>query len=80
MKTRIEIDEALIEAALAAGSFCSREEAVEAGLRLVCRETRYRELLALRGQLHWEEPVPTAHSARRRGSADQAPENMPAEQ
>lgn len=54
MRTNIEIDDALMQAALAAGPFKTKKEAVEAGLRLLARQAHYREVLKWRGKLHWE--------------------------
>lgn len=55
MRTNVEIDDALMNDALQSGSFASKREAVEAGLRLLAQRGRYRELLALRGRLEWED-------------------------
>lgn len=57
MRTNIDIDEDLMQAALRAGPFKTKKEAVEEGLRLLRRRAAYRELLALRGKLHWEDPL-----------------------
>ncbi len=55
MRTNIDIDDAVLDAAMKAGSFRTKKEAVEAGLRLVARQAVYRELLALQGKLVWDE-------------------------
>lgn len=55
MRTNIVIDEELMDAAMRAGPFKTKKEAVEAGLRLLARQTAYRDILALRGQLRWED-------------------------
>lgn len=55
MRTNIEIDDALMAAAMEAGGFKTKKEAVEAGLRLVRRRQVYEGLLALRGKLHWDD-------------------------
>jgi Arc/MetJ family transcription regulator len=55
MRTNIEIDDKLMEAAMAAGGFKTKREAVEAGLRLVARRKVYDGLRALRGKLHWDD-------------------------
>ena len=54
MRTNIDIDEELLRAALAAGPFKTKKDAVEAGLRLLARQAHYREILKWRGLLHWE--------------------------
>ena len=38
-------------------SFKTKKEAVEEGLKLLRRRAAYRDLLALRGKLHWEDPL-----------------------
>ncbi|HEV8315452.1 MAG TPA: type II toxin-antitoxin system VapB family antitoxin [Burkholderiaceae bacterium] len=55
MRTNIVIDDALLEAAMKAGPFSTKKEAVEAGLRLLARQAAYREILALRGKLRWDD-------------------------
>ena len=57
MRTNIGIDDALMEAAMRAGPFKTKKDAVEAGLQLLRRQAAYRDLLALRGKLHWEDPL-----------------------
>lgn len=53
MRTNIEIDDALMQRALAAGPFKTKKEAVEAGLRLLERQAAYREIIRWRGKLAW---------------------------
>ena len=55
MRTNIEIDDDLMAAAMAAGGFKTKREAVEEGLRLVGRRKTYDGLLALRGKLQWDD-------------------------
>ena len=55
MRTNIDIDDDLMAAAMAAGGFKTKREAVEEGLRLVSRRKVYDGLLALRGQLQWDD-------------------------
>jgi len=57
MRTNIDIDDALMEAAMRAGPFKTKKEAVEEGLKLLRRRAAYRDLLALRGKLHWDDPL-----------------------
>ena len=54
MRTNIEIDDDLMEKALAAGPFTTKKDAVEAGLKLLARQAAYREILKWRGKLKWE--------------------------
>ena len=54
MRTNIDIDDALMSSALAAGPFKTKKDAVEAGLRLLTRQAHYREILKWRGKLSWE--------------------------
>lgn len=58
MRTNIDIDDALMQQALAAGPFQTKREAVEAGLRLLARQAHYREVLKWRGKLLWEGDAP----------------------
>ena len=55
MRTNIEIEDKLMAAAMAAGGFKTKREAVEEGLRLVARRKVYDGLLALRGKLEWDD-------------------------
>jgi Arc/MetJ family transcription regulator len=55
MRTNIEIDDDLMAAAMEAGGFKTKKEAVEEGLRLVRRRQVYNGLLALRGKLQWDD-------------------------
>ena len=55
MRTNIDIDDDLMAAAMAAGGFKTKREAVEEGLRLVSRRKVYDGLLALRGKLQWDD-------------------------
>jgi Arc/MetJ family transcription regulator len=60
MRTNIVIDDDLLAAAMKAGPFSSKKEAVEAGLRLLARQAAYREILALRGKLRWDDAPKSA--------------------
>ncbi|MBC5764415.1 type II toxin-antitoxin system VapB family antitoxin [Ramlibacter albus] len=55
MRTNIVIDDELLDAAMKAGPFSTKKDAVEAGLRLLARQAAYREILALRGKLRWDD-------------------------
>jgi antitoxin ParD1/3/4 len=55
MRTNIDIDDHLMDAAMRAGPFSTKREAVEAGLQLLARKAAYRDILALRGQLQWDD-------------------------
>lgn len=55
MRTNIEIDDDLMAAAMAAGMFKTKREAVEEGLRLIKRRKAYADLLAARGTLFWDD-------------------------
>ena len=54
MRINLDIDDDLMASALEAGGYKTEKEAVEAGLKLLARKRVYRELLELRGKLHWE--------------------------
>ena len=53
MRTNIVIDDKLMAAAMEAGGFATKREAVEEGLRILARRKVYQGLLALGGQLTW---------------------------
>jgi hypothetical protein len=44
-----------MEAAMAAGNFKTKREAVEEGLRMIKRRKAYAALLAAQGTLHWDD-------------------------
>ena len=54
MRTNIDIDDAVLAAAMKAGAFKTKKDAVEAGLRLLARQAHYQEVLKWRGRLHWD--------------------------
>ena len=58
MRTNIVIDPALMAAAMQAGPFKTKKEAVEAGLKLLARQAAYREILRWEGKLAWDDLVP----------------------
>ena len=53
MRTNIVIDDGLMSAAMTAGNFKTKKDAVEEGLRLLARRKIYQDIRALRGKLHW---------------------------
>ncbi|MDA7416966.1 type II toxin-antitoxin system VapB family antitoxin [Xenophilus arseniciresistens] len=53
MRTNIVIDDKLMAAAMKAGGFATKKEAVEEGLRLLARRKAHQDLLALGGKLQW---------------------------
>jgi Arc/MetJ family transcription regulator len=53
MRTNIVIDDDLMDAAMKAGQFKTKRDAVEEGLRLVARRAAYQTIRAARGKLHW---------------------------
>jgi antitoxin ParD1/3/4 len=54
MRMTIEIDTAKLEAAMSAGPYKTKKEAIEAGLELIARPANYREILKWQGKLKWE--------------------------
>jgi antitoxin ParD1/3/4 len=61
MRTNIEIDDDIMQAAMRGSEFKTKREAVEAGLKLLARQAHYREVLKWRGKLHWDDqPNPIA--------------------
>ncbi len=64
MRTNIDIDDGIMEAAMRGSEFKTKKDAVEAGLKLLARQAHYREVLKWRGKLHWDDqPDPLATSA-----------------
>ena len=53
MRTNIVIDDHLMQAAMSAGNFKTKKDAVEEGLRLLARRRAYQNIRALRGKIHW---------------------------
>ena len=53
MRTNIVIDDQLMQAAMMAGNFKTKKDAVEEGLRLLARRKVYQDIRALRGKIHW---------------------------
>ncbi len=53
MRTNIVIDDQLMSAAMKAGDFKTKKDAVEEGLRLLARRKAYQDIRALRGKLLW---------------------------
>jgi Arc/MetJ family transcription regulator len=55
MRTNIVIDDQLMADVMSLGSFKSKREAVEEGLRLIRRRHAYQGLRSLRGKLDWDD-------------------------
>ena len=53
MRTNIVIDDQLMAAAMKAGGYKTKKDAVEEGLRLLARRAAYQNIRALRGKLQW---------------------------
>ena len=54
MRTNIDIDDAVLDAAMKAGPFKTKKDAVEAGLKAIARQAHYREILRWEGKLVWD--------------------------
>lgn len=54
MRIRVMIDDALLAQALESGEFTSKRSAIEAGLRLLVRIHRQKQLRSLRGKIAWQ--------------------------
>lgn len=70
VRTNIDIDDATLEAAMRAGPYKTKKDAVEAGLKLLARQAAYREILKWEGKLRWEgddekPPIRTSTGAKR---------------
>ena len=57
MRTNIDIDDAILDAAMKAGPFKTKKDAVEAGLKAIARQAHYREILRWEGKLAWDGDV-----------------------
>lgn len=68
MRTNIVIEDNIMQAAMLAGGFRTKKDAVEAGLQLVARKAVYERIRALRGKISWTDddaysaPSPTTHT------------------
>ena len=60
MRTNIVLNDDLLARAMRAGPYKTKKDAVEAGLQLLARQAAYRDILDLRGKLHWEDDTPKA--------------------
>ena len=60
MRTNIDIDDDVLDAAMKAGPFKTKKDAVEAGLKLLARQAHYREVLRWEGKLQWDGDSPVA--------------------
>ncbi len=65
MRTNIEIDDKLMTAAMLAGGFSTKREAVEEGLKLIARRKNYARILALGGQIMWSDAASPAAAQKR---------------
>ena len=63
MRTNIEIDDKLMTAAMRAGGFSTKREAVEEGLKLIARRKNYARILELGGQVMWSDAASAPVSA-----------------
>ncbi len=54
MRTNIEFDDSLMDAALKASGYSTEREAVEQGLKLLILLSQQQEIRKLRGRLKWE--------------------------
>ncbi len=64
MRTNIEIDDALIRAAMQASGLKTKRAAVEEGLRLLIRLKRQSEVRSLFGQVRWEGDLDQSRAGR----------------
>lgn len=78
MRTNIDIDDTVMDAALRAGPYKTKKEAVEAGLKLVARQAAYREILRWEGRLPWDGDGPAEDDAAPIAATTVAPAAAPA--
>ena len=68
MRTNIVIEDNIMQAAMQAGGFRTKKDAVEAGLQLIARKAVYERIRALRGKISWTDndeysaPSPVTHT------------------
>jgi antitoxin ParD1/3/4 len=68
MRTNIVIEDNIMQAAMQAGGFRTKKDAVEAGLQLIARKAVYERIRALRGKISWTSndeysaPSPVTHT------------------
>ncbi len=55
MRTNIDIDDDIMQAAMRGSEFKTKKDAVEAGLKLLARQAHYREVLKWEGKLQWDD-------------------------
>jgi Arc/MetJ family transcription regulator len=67
MRTNIEIDDELMQAAMQHSGARSKKSAVEAGLRLLVRTHAQAGILKLRGKVHWEGDLKSSRKGRGEG-------------
>ena len=77
MRTNIDIDDDVLDAAMKAGSFKTKKDAVEAGLRLIARQAAYREILRWEGKLRWDGDADADADAKLGGAALQSTGERP---
>ncbi|MEY4910783.1 MAG: hypothetical protein RL761_446 [Pseudomonadota bacterium] len=58
MRTNIVIEDNIMQAAMQAGGFRTKKDAVEAGLQLIARKAVYERIRALRGKISWTDDDP----------------------
>ena len=80
MRINIDIDDKLMADVMATGDFKTKPAAVEAGLRLVHRRQVYGGLLALRGQLDWNDADKAWAAAQAEGVASATSQELKATQ
>ena len=73
MRTNIEIDDNIMQAAMRGSEFKTKREAVEAGLKLLARQAHYREVLKWEGKLHWDDQPDSSSASSSRVSEQVLP-------
>lgn len=71
MKTHVEVDDDLLQEVLRLGAFETKKAAINAALVELSKSLKRRELLALRGKVHWLGDLDQLRKARE-GSAGRA--------
>lgn len=68
IRTNVELDEKLVNAALKVTKIKTRKALIDYALRELLRHAQQKELLKLRGKIHWEGDLKTMREGRNRDS------------
>lgn len=64
MKTHVDVDDELLQEVIRLGAFGTKKAAINAALVELSRALKRRQLLALRGKVHWQGDLDQLRAAR----------------